>query len=113
MNVLWPVDVSLRPDAIDETVVHDPEGRPWLVCTADRQYGNDGATREDEFEPVLEFSRFETQVFYTARGGIRGFPTGHGERYGARGAAVSGHRRWCLLVRTGEVRPDLVPEHAL
>ncbi|HEU5316894.1 MAG TPA: hypothetical protein VFX49_12370 [Chloroflexota bacterium] len=75
-----------------DTVVHDPQGRPWLVSTAEV---GDGA--------------YETQVFYTARAGIRGFPTGHGERYDARAAASGGHRAWCLRVRQGEVLPDLPP----
>ena len=57
--------------------------------------------------------RYETQVFYTARAGIRGFPTGWGERYWERGEALSGHRRWCLFVRTGEVYPDQTPDGAL
>jgi hypothetical protein len=75
-----------------DTVVHDPQGRPWLVST----------------DEVAE-GAFETQVYYTARAGIRGFPTGHGERYAARVQAVSGHRQWCLRVRHGEVLPDLPP----
>ena len=111
LSALWPVDVSLRPEAIAETVVHDPEGSPWLVCTANLELGVDAAEPDGAEHPSP--GRYQTQVYYTARGGIRGFPTGHGARYDQRGSAVSGHRRWCLFVRTGEVRPDLVPEHAL
>lgn len=99
-----PVD---HPDAIDETVVHDPQGRPWLVCTMDLRYER-GQTAQ--VSVADEMARYETQVFYTARAGIRGFPTGHGEHYDERGEAVSGHRRWCLRVRQGEVYPDLTSD---
>ena len=116
-----------HPDALDETVVHDPQSRPWLVCTIDRFYWQDltgvvpGARDGLGAMPdLLELhetggapERFETQVFYTARGGIRGFPTGWGDRYWERSEAISGHRRWCLFVRTGEVYPDLVPDRPL
>ena len=101
-----------HPGAVEETVVHDPQGRPWLVCTEDVRY-------ERWQQPVApaasaeETARYETQVYFTARAGIRGFPTGHGERYEAREAAVAGHLRWCLRVRRGEVYPDLTPESQL
>ena len=73
--------------------------------------GGTGAGAEDEEEAgPAPGPRFETQVFYTARGGIRGFPTGHGQRYGAREEALAGHRRWCLRVRQGEIEPDFAPE---
>ena len=76
--------------------------------------GGTGAGAEDEEEAgPAPGPRFETQVFYTARGGIRGFPTGHGQRYGAREEALAGHRRWCLRVRQGEIEPDFAPEDAL
>jgi hypothetical protein len=107
-----------HPDALDETVVHDPSGRPWLVCTSDRLYPLDGVQPEGA-DPALpqeladRDGRYETQVYYTARAGIRGFPTGHGERYPARADAVAGHRRWCLMVRLGEVCPDLIPDAPL
>ena len=91
---------------MDETVVHDPQGRPWLISTADVRSELTGPPRGI----AEELARYETHVFYTARGGIRGFPTGHGERYDAREDAVAGHRRWCLRVRHGEVLPDLAPE---
>lgn len=102
-----------RPDCIDETVVHDPGGRPWLVSTADMLYGLDAAGQAFLDDTALLAGRFETQVYYTARAGIRGFPTGHGERYLTRDDAVSGHRVWCLRVRTGEVDPDLTPDDPL
>src|SRR5438552_8689549 len=98
------------PDAIDETVIHDPTGRPWLVCTSDLRWQR--ALAEvfslDALEPPA--GRFETQVFYTARAAIRGFPTGHRQRYETREAALAGHRAWCLRVRTGAVLPDLAPD---
>ena len=93
---------------VDETVVHDPHGRPWLVATDDLRYVPHAAPRSAAETPAT----YETQVYYTARAGIRGFPTGHGERYSERTAAVAGHLRWCLRVRHGEVLPDLAPEHA-
>ena len=95
-----------HPSSVEETVVHDPQGRPWLVATDDLRYEPRPAAR------VVAESRapYETQVYYTARAGIRGFPTGHGERYAERAAAVAGHLRWCLRVRHGEVYPDLAPE---
>jgi hypothetical protein len=96
-----------QPGAVDETVVHDPQGRPWLVYTADVRY-------ERPLSPAGALAegpeRYETQVYYTARAGIRGFPTGHGETYEGRQDALAGHRRWCLLVRQGEILPDLTPE---
>ena len=94
---------------VEETVVHDPQGRPWLVATDDLRYEPRPSARSvaDERAP------YETQVYYTARAGIRGFPTGHGERYAERVEAVAGHLRWCLRVRHGEVYPDLAPESAL
>jgi len=105
---------------IDETVVHDPGGRPWLVCTVDTRCERrpPGEYTRDEPEPSrLDDARrsgpYETQVFYTARAGIRGLPTGHGEHFATREAAVAGHRRWCLKVRTGQVLPDLVPTDPL
>jgi hypothetical protein len=102
-----------RPDALDETVVHDPAGRPWLVCTIDMLYGLDDfdpAYIEDTAELA---GRYETQVFYTARAGVRGLPTGWGERYLERTDAVAGHRRWCRRVRLGEVAPDQLPDDPL
>jgi len=101
------------PDAIDETVIHDPTGRPWLICTSDLRW----QTRSDEVvcpedlqaELPME-DRYETQVFWTARAGLRGFPTGHHERYWTREEAVRGHRDWCLRVRTGQLLPDLSPD---
>jgi len=120
-----------HPGAIDETVVHDPQGRPWLISTTDLLYGHDDPGWESMVEVseepppngpygphALESTdgtgpRYETQVFYTARAGIRGFPTGWGERFRQRQAAVAGHRQWCLRVRMGEVYPDLVPVEAL
>lgn len=107
---------DLWPDALDETVIHDPSGRPWLVCTSDLLFGLDGADSalaEDAAPLAYVIERYETQVFYTARAGIRGFPTGHGERYLERGPAVTGHRAWCLRVRTGEVAPDSLPDEPL
>jgi hypothetical protein len=113
--MLIPDGEMVRPDAVDETVVHDPAGRPWLVCTTDTRYGLDVAGVEpqapEDLAPLA--GRYETQVFYTARAGIRGFPTGHGQRFVDRQEAVGGHRRWCLLVRTGEVAPDLTPDDPL
>lgn len=91
---------------VEETVVHDPQGRPWLVATDDLRYESRPAARTVNERP------YETQVYYTARAGIRGFPTGHGERYTERADAVAGHLRWCLRVRRGEVLPDLAPESA-
>src|ERR671933_175787 len=88
----WTPD-GFWPDAIDETVVHEPCGRPWLVCTSDRRW-------QAAVEPAGEVvypddlslgpeaddaaARYETQVFYTARAGVRGLPTGHGERFATR-----------------------------
>jgi hypothetical protein len=121
-RVRLPPSWAVHPDALDETVVHDPSGRPWLVCTTDRLYD---ASRGDPAEEAPAFSadgaaadappspydaRYETQVFYTARAGIRGFPTGHGQRFRAREEALAGHRQWCLRVRLGAVEPDRVPE---
>jgi hypothetical protein len=127
-RVRLPPAWAVHPDSVDETVVHDPSGRPWLVCTSDRAQQpalpgaglpggagtEDSAAADEEEGAVLAHgARFETQVFYTARGGIRGFPTGHGQRYGARNEAVAGHRQWCLRVRQGEIEPDFAPEDAL
>jgi hypothetical protein len=136
-RVKLPPAWAVHPDALDETVVHDPSGRPWLVCTSDRLYQSrlhrmpaplDGALAEgadlaDEDAPgELQDGdlpdgapppRYETQVFYTARAGIRGFPTGHGQRYPRREEAIAGHRTWCLRVRTGEVEPDRAPDDPL
>jgi hypothetical protein len=98
------------PDAIDETVIHDPNGRPWLVCTTDLRWQHERVAMAYPEELDPETGPFETQVYYTARAGIRGFPTGHGQRYETRAEAVCGHREWCLRVRTGTVAPDLVPE---
>src|SRR5688572_21759158 len=92
--------------SVEETVVHDPQGRPWLVATDDLRYEPRSTARV----MTESLAPYETQVYYTARAGIRGFPTGHGERYAERAAAVAGHLRWCLLVRHGEVYPDLAPE---
>ena len=126
----WTPD-AFWPDAVDETVVHEPCGRPWLVCTSDRRWRQ---PRPDVAYPVamdpdpdlvdaldggglIDSSgmplRYETQVFYTARAGVRGLPTGYGERYVTREAAVRGHRRWCLMVRLGEVMPDQPPDTPL
>ena len=91
-----PLRTTLGAEDATDTVVHDPQGHPWLVSTVQ--------TCD---------ARYETQVYYTARAGIRGFPTGHGERYDSRADAVSGHLRWCLRVRHGEVFPDLAPETGL
>jgi hypothetical protein len=102
-----------QPDALDETVVHDPSGKPWLVCTIDMLWGLDSAD-PTYVEDMAELAgRFETQIFYTARAGVRGFPTGHGERYLDRIDAIAGHRRWCLKVRLGELSPDMPPEEPL
>jgi len=91
---------------VEETVVHDPQGRPWLVATDDLRYEPRAGSRVvAEGQPP-----YETHVYYTARAGIRGFPTGHRERYVERSEAVAGHLRWCLRVRHGEVYPDLAPE---
>jgi hypothetical protein len=108
-----PAPVPQRPDCIDETVVHDQSGRPWLVSTTDMLYGLDAAGQAFLDDTAELAGRYETQVYYTARAGIRGFPTGHGERHLTREAAVSGHRLWCLRVRTGEVVPDLAPDDPL
>ena len=94
------------PSSVEETVVHDPQGRPWLVATDDLRY----EPRQPSRALAENSTPYETQVYYTARAGIRGFPTGHGERYAERTAAVAGHLRWCLRVRHGEVYPDLAPE---
>jgi len=108
-----------HPDAVDETVVHDPQGRPWLVYTADlslaRAQEPTGAPEPDLAQRAgpETAGRYETQVYYTARAGLRGFPTGHGERYVERAAALAGHRRWCVHVRLGEVLPDLPPDAPL
>jgi hypothetical protein len=96
-----------HPGAVEETVVHDPHGRPWLVCTADVRFER---TLPAGVGMAEEPATYETQVYYTARAGIRGFPTGHGEVYEERREAVAGHLRWCLRVRHGEVLPDLAPE---
>jgi hypothetical protein len=137
-RVTLPPSGALNPDALDETVVHDASGRPWLVCTTDRLYwrmhlgelpetelldaelpdacGPTTATGVDRAEgslPQLTWKRYETQVYYTARAGVRGFPTGHGQRYERRDAAIAGHRQWCLRVRTGEVEPDRLPDNPL
>ena len=96
-----------HPGAVEETVVHDPHGRPWLVCTADVRFETSSTANLIRAEAP---ATYETQVYYTARAGIRGFPTGHGESYEARPEAVAGHLKWCLRVRHGEVLPDLAPE---
>lgn len=107
---------AFRPEVLDETVIHDPSGRPWLICTLDLRAGSD----EDDYgdlgyvdEPPAQGGRYETQVHYTARAGVRGLPTGHGQRFVTRPDAVAGHRRWCLRVRTGDVTPDQVPDEHL
>src|SRR5947207_2959836 len=87
---------SFWPDAIDETVIHDPSGRPWLVCTSDVGWLRTVVEGSAPDSPEGPAGCFETQVFYTARAGIRGFPTGHGQRYETREAALDGHRAWCL-----------------
>lgn len=102
-----------HPDALDETVVHDPTGRPWLVSTVDMLWGLDSADPAFIEETAALAGHYETQVYYTARAGLRGFPTGHGERYVERADAVAGHRRWCLKVRLGECCPDLPPDEPL
>ena len=112
-KVVLPAASALRPDVLDETVVHDPTGRPWLVCTTDTRYAPDAAEPPEPDDAGAPAARYETQVYYSARAGIRGFPTGHGERYLDRAAAVAGHRAWCLRVRTGEVEPDRVPPDPL
>jgi hypothetical protein len=132
-RVRLPPAWAVHPEALDETVVHDPSGRPWLVCTSDRLYERylhrvpplSGADPADAAEPAdgaeegafddpgrlsAPGGRYETQVFYTARAGIRGFPTGHGQRFRAKDEALAGHRQWCLRVRTGEVEPDRAPD---
>jgi hypothetical protein len=128
-RVRLPPSWAVHPDALDETVVHDPSGRPWLVCTTDRLYRHYRLVDAPPVDPAEaaafpgepvaaeagaaappEDARYETQVFYTARAGIRGFPTGHGQRFRARNEALAGHRQWCLRVRLGAVEPDLVPE---
>lgn len=104
-----------HPDAIDETVVHDPHGRPWLISTIAThgspasESGASSLPGADGEELTPDWG-YETHVYYTARAGIRGFPTGWGERFVARDTAVQGHRRWCILIRQGEVIPDLPPE---
>jgi hypothetical protein len=113
-RVRLPPSWAVHPDALDETVVHDPSGRPWLICTTDRLYetaAEDPAAvaRADAPTPPYD-TRYETQIFYTARAGIRGFPTGHGQRFRARDEALAGHRQWCLRVRLGSVEPDRAPE---
>jgi hypothetical protein len=141
-RVRLPPAWAVHPDALDETVVHDPSGRPWLVCTSDRLYerylrrapplsgaeppdgadpadgadaadGPEEGALDDPDRPAGSGGRYETQVFYTARAGIRGFPTGHGQRFRAKDEALAGHRQWCLRVRTGEVEPDRVPDDPL
>jgi hypothetical protein len=111
-RALAPDEGALSPDVLDETVVHDPTGRPWLVATTDRLYRSNGRLPAGD-EGALQAPRYETQIFYTARAGIRGFPTGHGQRYHDRREAVAGHRAWCLRVRTGQVAPDAVPDDPL
>jgi len=104
----WTPD-AFWPDAIDETVIHDPNGRPWLVCTSDLRWQTlrDEVVYPEDLQPELPMDdRYETQVFWTARAGIRGFPTGHHERYWTREEAVRGHRECCLRVRTGQLLPD-------
>src|SRR6266545_5981974 len=91
-----------HPDAVDETVVHDAQGRPWLVYTADLRLSGGGAASVAGTAEAGE-RPYETQIYYTARAGLRGFPTGHGERYAERAEALAGHRRWCVYVRLGEV----------
>ncbi len=110
-GVVAPADE--HPDALDETVVHDPQGHPWLVCTVDLRYGPDDAGPRYVEDAAVLLGRYETQVYYTARAGIRGFPTGHGERFLERADAITGHRRWCLSVRHGAVLPDLSPAQPL
>jgi hypothetical protein len=100
-------------EALDETVVHDAQGQPWLVCTSDMLYGLDGADPAYLQDTAELAGRYETQVFYTARAGIRGFATGHGQRYVERADAVAGHRQWCLAIRLGDVLPDLPPDEPL
>src|SRR5438477_2944117 len=77
------------PDAIDETVIHDPNGRPWLVCTSDLRRHHEPAEAVSPDGLQAHAGRFETEVYYTARAGIRGFPTGHSQRYETREAAVA------------------------
>ena len=105
-----PPASAIHPEVVDETVVHDASGRPWLVCTSDMLFGLDDTGPGYVEELTRQVGQFETQVHYTARGGIRGLPTGHGQRYLARKEAVVGHRRWCLLIRSGMVEPDRVPD---
>jgi hypothetical protein len=105
--------VEAHPEALDETVVHDPHGRPWLVCTVDLLCGPLEAESWYPEDTAALIGRYETQVYYTARAGMRGFPTGHGERFMERSDAMVGHRRWCLSVRHGGVLPDLAPEQPL
>ena len=110
----WTPD-AFWPDAIDETVIHDPNGRPWLVCTLDLSWPahGDQVVYPDALQIELPMhDQYETQVFWTARAGVRGFPTGHSQRYWTREEAVRGHRAWCLRVRTGEVLPDLPVDEA-
>jgi hypothetical protein len=102
-----------HPDVLDETVVHDPSGRPWLVCTVDVRDGCgdlDATFGVEIADPAGRRGRYETQVYYTARAGICGLPTGYGERHLERTEAIAGHRRWCRRVRAGEVTPDRVPD---
>jgi hypothetical protein len=107
------VEPAYRPDVLDETVIHDPSGRPWLICTLDLRAGSDEDDDGPFEDPPARVGRYETQVHYTARAGIRGLPTGHGQRFVARADAIAGHRRWCLRVRTGDVIPDQVPDDSL
>jgi hypothetical protein len=120
-----PVPQAGTPDPLDETVIHDPSGRPWLVCTSDllsrpehldhlgRLHRADAADSPPPDEAPPPAACYETQVYYTARAGIRGFPTGHGQCYVNRDDAVAGHRRWCRGVREGHVIPDQVPDEPL
>jgi hypothetical protein len=107
------VSAEEHPDVLDETVVHDLHGRPWLVSTVDARAYRDSARSWSAEDAAALAGPYETQVYYTARAGMRGFPTGHGERFQERVEAVRGHRRWCLKVRHGAVLPDLTPEQPL
>lgn len=112
-NLPQPSRPGPRLDALDETVVHDLGGCPWLVATTDMLYGLDGADPAYLEETAELAGRYETQVYYTARAGVRGLPTGHGRRYLTREEAIQGHSSWCRHVRCGEVAPDQPPDEPL
>ena len=70
-RVRLPPAWAVHPDAVDETVVHDPSGRPWLVCTSDRD--------KQPGAPPRRPPRRRRD------GGLRRGGRGRGSRTGARG----------------------------